>query len=635
MSTGIKTNLSAINALSYFSASNNTSELNSTPLQRLSSTISANTSSSSNADVAPTAIKAQTLDFAKSLKQANDAVGALSSVNKVLSAQESLTERIKAKANLASQDGQSAASVDVIRRDIEDLVKKLDKLSAAPSGLEVLSDTQYGQKYSVASSISNALPSSSSLGQSSIQTIDEISAPGTLSLKFINADNSTTTLAPVSVSDSNTTGLSSLSDSINAISNQTGVSASYSANTTALDSVAAGNIAGLVINGTTIGDINNIKANDSDGTLTNAINQYAAITGVTASVGSDGKLSLASDGSSAITVSKSDSTTTTNTTTPNYYSVSRVNSSGVATKYVNLNTGDEVSASSMDFNNPYVNSFYQTQNGVYRDGKDGTVVGRQEPTYANNPYTAQISFSYSNDTKSENSKNNRENRERFYKRSGNAIAYSDLSSDNNTKLSARQVKNILSQPTSTTTTVAGNIDSMGFGENGTTAYGALSLKTTGSTKVVATMDSSDTNLAQSSSEYSMGTMSNILADWHNDPTGSAGVVSTIAQASLEQIGTMKTDVSSNIDSLNAQIANYYKAQSSLSPANTLIPEVDFAKDSQSFNKSNVLTKAGSLIAAQSNITQGSVDKLLFPSSYTQPSKSSSSGSKSTNWSLTA
>jgi flagellin len=110
-------------------------------------------------------------------------------------------------------------------------------------------------------------------------------------------------LEGVKISTSAGTGLGVLAETINKNSEQLGVKASYSVVTTGNDSVRSGSIKGLSINGIEIGNIEDIKSNDKDGKLVQAINALTDKTGVTASVDERGRLELNSIDGRGIRVS--------------------------------------------------------------------------------------------------------------------------------------------------------------------------------------------------------------------------------------------------------------------------------------------------------------------------------------------
>ena len=96
---------------------------------------------------------------------------------------------------------------------------------------------------------------------------------------------------------------------INKNSNELGVRASWTVQSTGTAEVTKGTIKDLVINGVKIGDVD-VQKNDNDGALRNAINAYSTETGVKATVDQAGRLNLTSVDGRGIKVSSSDDSVT-------------------------------------------------------------------------------------------------------------------------------------------------------------------------------------------------------------------------------------------------------------------------------------------------------------------------------------
>ncbi|MBP6497333.1 MAG: flagellin B, partial [Campylobacteraceae bacterium] len=98
------------------------------------------------------------------------------------------------------------------------------------------------------------------------------------------------------------TGIGALAAVINKNSETTGVTASWSLTQTGDQPIASGTITNLSINGTIVAASLDVKANDSNGVLVDAINQFTATTGVAASVDAKGQLNLSSTDGRAMTI---------------------------------------------------------------------------------------------------------------------------------------------------------------------------------------------------------------------------------------------------------------------------------------------------------------------------------------------
>lgn len=109
-------------------------------------------------------------------------------------------------------------------------------------------------------------------------------------------------LETVKISTSANTGIGVLSEVINKHSDKLGVRAAWSVMGTGSSPVLSGTVRGLVINGVTIGTVNNVRKNDSDGRLINAINSVKERTGTEAFIDITGRLNLRSTDGRAIAV---------------------------------------------------------------------------------------------------------------------------------------------------------------------------------------------------------------------------------------------------------------------------------------------------------------------------------------------
>uniref|UniRef100_UPI000AED0491 flagellin hook IN motif-containing protein n=1 Tax=Campylobacter pinnipediorum TaxID=1965231 RepID=UPI000AED0491 len=124
-----------------------------------------------------------------------------------------------------------------------------------------------------------------------------------VSLTFINVDGiNNVKVAATELSYGLGKGLGALAENINKVADQTGIRASFDVTIIASNAITAGAIVGLKINNVIIGDLD-VKANDSNGTLVNAINQVKDQTGVEASIDPQGKLRLTSREGRGIVIS--------------------------------------------------------------------------------------------------------------------------------------------------------------------------------------------------------------------------------------------------------------------------------------------------------------------------------------------
>ncbi|OPA72574.1 flagellin B, partial [Campylobacter pinnipediorum subsp. caledonicus] len=123
-----------------------------------------------------------------------------------------------------------------------------------------------------------------------------------VTLTFINVDGiNNVKVAGTVISTGLGHGLGALAENINKVADQTGVRATFDVTIIASKAITAGSIVSLNINGVKIGDLD-VKDNDSNGTLVNAINSVKDQTGVEASIDPQGKLVLTSRDGRAIKI---------------------------------------------------------------------------------------------------------------------------------------------------------------------------------------------------------------------------------------------------------------------------------------------------------------------------------------------
>ncbi|OPA75830.1 flagellin B, partial [Campylobacter pinnipediorum subsp. pinnipediorum] len=135
---------------------------------------------------------------------------------------------------------------------------------------------------------------SDKIGLTRFESSKFITAGGVVSLTFINVDGvNDVKVAAAVVSTGLGKGLGALAENINKVADKTGVRASFDVTWVGAKAVASGNMTDLTINGIKIGDLE-VKTNDSNGTLVNAINSVKDQTGVEASIDPQGRLRLTS-----------------------------------------------------------------------------------------------------------------------------------------------------------------------------------------------------------------------------------------------------------------------------------------------------------------------------------------------------
>ena len=136
---------------------------------------------------------------------------------------------------------------------------------------------------------------SDKIGQVRIATGGLITASGTVNMVFKNVDGiNDVKLQAVKISHTVGTGLGVMAEVINKSSDKTGIRAVANVISTSDQAVKSGTLTNVVVNGLTLGDINDIKQGDSDGRLVQAFNAVTNQTGVEAYTDERGRLTLRS-----------------------------------------------------------------------------------------------------------------------------------------------------------------------------------------------------------------------------------------------------------------------------------------------------------------------------------------------------
>jgi flagellin len=326
MAFRVNTNALSLSAQQVGSANNRAIE---NSLEKLSSGLRINKAAddASGLQIADS-LRSQANSLGQAIKNANDGVGIIQTADKAMDEQTKILDTIKTKATQAAQDGQTEDSRKAIQQDITKLMDEMDNIASTTSfnGQSLLSGQYTDKKFQIGAysnesvSVNIGATSSDKVGHTRFETGQQLTASAEVSLNFKNVDGlHDVQLESVVISTSAGTGLGVLAETINKNSDKLGLKASFNVQTTADDVVRSGSIEGLSINGISIGNIEDIKANDKDGTLVNAINALTDKHGVTASIDERGRLNLTSvDGrgirvSAAAAGSASDSSSLTGT----------------------------------------------------------------------------------------------------------------------------------------------------------------------------------------------------------------------------------------------------------------------------------------------------------------------------------
>ncbi|AQQ59618.1 MAG: flagellin A [Helicobacter sp.] len=319
MSFRINTNIAALNAHT-IGVQNNRAIANS--LEKLSSGLRINKAAddASGMSIADS-LRSQASSLGQAIGNANDAIGMIQIADKAMDEQLKILDTVKVKAIQAAQDGQTTESRRALQNDIVRLLEELDNIANTTSynGQQMLSGAFSNKEFQIGAYSNTTVkasigPTSSDkighvrLESSSVTGIGMLASAGAknlkeVALKFRQVDGKKDyKLETAVISTSAGTGIGVLADTINKFSDTLGVRAYATVLGTGGVPVQSGTVHGLVVNGTTIGTINDVRKNDADGRLINAFNSIKERTGVEAYVDIEGRLNLRSLDGRAISV---------------------------------------------------------------------------------------------------------------------------------------------------------------------------------------------------------------------------------------------------------------------------------------------------------------------------------------------
>jgi flagellin len=236
--------------------------------------------------------------LAAGTKNANDAKGMLNIADGALMTYGETLQLMKDKAVSAASDASSRDSRRALQADINNFMTSLNKIATDTefNGVSLLNGTFTNKSFQVGAyagqtvGISLMSASTSKLGHLTETTSAAVSAGTTAATLSING----ATISQVTVSGTTKDGANLLASAINDQYENTGVKATAENSVTGV-SVVGGAIADgdVSINGVSIGAVN-VEANDDSGSLADAINAISNQTGVTASITGNGAIELTS-----------------------------------------------------------------------------------------------------------------------------------------------------------------------------------------------------------------------------------------------------------------------------------------------------------------------------------------------------
>ena len=312
MSFRINTNVNALNT--HANAVSNNVDL-SKSLNKLSSGLRIQTAAddASGLSIADS-LRSQASALGQAIANGNDAIGIIQVADKAMDEQLKILDTIKTKATQSAQDGQTTQSRQALQADIVRLMEELDNIGNTTSfnGQQLLNGTFSNKEFQIGAysnqtvKASIGATTSDKIGLTRFESSKLITKMDVVNLKFLNVDGvNDVGVTSAVISTGIGKGLGALAENINKVADKTGVRATADVTWKASAAIAGGLIQSLTINGVKIGDLE-VKANDANGALVNAINSVKDQTGVEASVDAEtGKMVLTSrDGRAIVATGK-------------------------------------------------------------------------------------------------------------------------------------------------------------------------------------------------------------------------------------------------------------------------------------------------------------------------------------------
>lgn len=246
-------------------------------------------------------LRSQASSLSQSIRNANDAIGLVQIADNAMAEMTSILDTIKSKAIQSAQDGQTSTSRLAIQKDVNRLLEGLNNIATTTTynGQNLLSgafsnkEIQVGAFSNETINMSISATDSKHVGHVRRETFDMTYLNGGNQLEFgkeifLDIDGHNVHANVMGIESG--TGVGEIAKHINFYSDILGVRASYNVETVSAAAVEPGDLVDFKVNGITIGSIVDIKRNDSDGKLMNAVNEKSHITGVIAHTDENGKL---------------------------------------------------------------------------------------------------------------------------------------------------------------------------------------------------------------------------------------------------------------------------------------------------------------------------------------------------------
>ena len=558
-------------------------------------------------------LRSQANGLGQAIKNANDGVSVVQTADGALDEYIKIVDRVRTLSIQAASDGQNADSRAAIQRDVDRLLEGAQNIvdSTSFNGLKLLNGEFTDKKFQVGAyanetvniSIGNAGTGSvGKLAQST--TVDDAgtnlntlaSADITADTALVNgewagATDSTNATTGVRINGYNVSGnltgqgseqlsAKGMAAAINFMGSDTGVTATAETSWAMTNAVSAGTIGSgdLVINGVNIGSVTT-AVNDTDGALMTAINDQKSLTGVIASVDSQGILTLAAADGRNIQV--------TNTSGTDGSTYLNGGTTVANASYVTL-TGNADDGGDQDIVVDGYKISAMDLSGDAAADADVVIAALQAAQTAGN-----ISANY---TFTDNAAE------------GVTLTRTD-GKDINIRLdtdAAGGGETALIATSGTAADGTGGTDQANGLVYNASEHGNVTMSSRGNISIQGDASTLATfGLTDKSASASGG-----IDDADVTTFGAAQTTIQRADSALLALDAIRSDIGSVQNQLESTIRNISVTQVNVTAAESQIRDVDFAAESANFAKLNILAQSGSYAMSQANAVQQNVMRLL-------------------------
>ncbi len=544
-------------------------------------------------------LKFQSMNLGQAIANGNNAIKLIQIADMALQKSIDIVQTIAQKATQAANATEDKSSREAIQAEINKLIQEVNNIAETTSykDTKLLDGTFLGKVVHIGAymdqtiSIGALSTKANAIGRVADHELNNVSAAATNKLwgSMVTLNNNINRVVyqndVLKINDTyvgnKITGINedrqisakTIAAAINSVSDQTGVEAKAETVVTGGHAIQAGSIAdgGLIINGVNIGAVT-VGAGDATGALVNAINEYTDQTGVIASVNNNGQLVLTATDGRNISVKVSQNA---------------ADITGLTNKYSYLNADDNGKGT------------LGSAVTLYVDGVEVALAkGTTAQSAANLINTALQNAGINTDTQLKASYN-------AYGVTLSALDGRDL--------------NVVLKDAPGKTLANSTLGFFGLDANGaqnatSQAYLLENNSNHGRVELISDKDiyvttKNDSDIALGFKSTKLG-LNNTLQDVNVTTVHGAELAIKIAQTALSNLDAVRASLGAIQNQIQATVQNISVTQININGAESTIRDVNFAKESSTFSKLQILAQSGTYALAQANAVQQNVLRLL-------------------------